>query len=526
MSAPVLEIDQLSLEIGGRKILRGVSVTVAPGEIVALVGESGSGKSMTLLATLGLAPAAAKISGAVLFKGEALLGAGERRMTALRGAGVGMVFQEPATALNPVQTLLRQVAETVLLHRRASRAEADALALASLARVGLSAAQAARFPHQVSGGQRQRAAIAIATVLAPQILLADEPTTALDVTTQAQIMQLLQKQVREAQTGLLLVTHDLGLVASVADRIAIMKEGEIVEQGSSPDLLRGLQHSYSQDLLRASLVAPRAARRAAGAPLLEVRDVRVSYALKSGRTVRAIDGVSFALPEGESLAIVGESGSGKSSLARAILGLEKIAGCAVHLGGVSAAHLKGPAARAYRRQVQIVLQDPFGSFDPRWRVEDIVAEPFHVLDDKPSAAERRVGAAKALGEVGLASDALRRFPHEFSGGQRQRIAIARALITAPKLVVLDEALSALDVSTRANILALLAELQAKRGLSYLFITHDLAVVPAIADRVLVLKAGKIVEQGDVPRIFAAPEHAYTKALLEATPRLDAILARS
>ncbi len=520
MSGPLLEIENLRLRIGAAGILRGVSLAVSPGEILALVGESGSGKSLTLLSALRLAPEGAVMDGKVRIAGRDVGAMTERDLCALRGASVGMVFQEPATALNPVRTIGAQVAETILLHQDVSRAEARRRAVEALQAVGLDPARIApsRYPHELSGGQRQRAAIAIATALHPPLILADEPTTALDVTTQAQIMALLSARVRQDGAGMVLVTHDLGLVASVADRIAIMKDGEIVEQGPCPALLQQLRHPYARSLLAAAAPPPRAPSTKKGGTLLSVRDARVSY-----RGVRAVDGVSFELAEGESLAIVGESGSGKSSLARAVLGLEPLSGGDILLDGQAIAAARGASLRAYRRKVQMVFQDPAGSFDPRWRVEDIVCEPFHLLERPPACEEKRQRARAALDAVGLPADALDRRPHAFSGGQRQRIAIARALIISPKLVVLDEAVSALDVSIRAQILALLADLRARLGLSYLFITHDLSIVRAIADRVIVMQNGRIVEDGAVQSIFDAPRHPYTQALLAATPRLDIVL---
>jgi len=512
-----LAIESLTLSIRGKPILRGVSLSIAPGEILALVGASGSGKSMTLLSAMGLAPADAQIAGAVRLGDEQLIGAPEHRLRALRGGAIGMVFQEPMTALNPVRTLRYQVAETVRLHKSVSQDEANARAIAALRRVGLSDALAARYPHEVSGGQRQRAAIAAATVLSPRVLLADEPTTALDVTAQAEIMDLFRARVRDDKMSLLLVTHDLALASQVADRISLMQDGAILEQSATP--LRGFETSYGQALFRAASPSPMKARPAKGAALLEVEDARVIYRERNGDCVEGVDRVSFALAEGEALAIVGESGSGKSSLARAVLGLTPLAGGAVRIGGVSIAKAKGAQLRALRRQAQIVFQDPAGSFDPRWRVAQIVAEPLHLLNEPMTRAEKRRRVGDALTDVGLdpAMGALR--PHEFSGGQRQRIAIARALITSPKLVVFDEAVSALDMSARALVLELLAELRARRGFSYLFITHDLSIVRAVAERVLVMRAGRAVEQGETERVFASPQDAYTSTLIAATPML-------
>ena len=517
----LLSIQNLSLAFGHKPVVRDLSINVAAGEIVALVGESGSGKSLTLLSVMGLLPSNATLTGRIALGDRALAGADERTLRQVRGRDIGMVFQEPATALNPVRTILQQVLEIILLHKASDEVRARVMALDALARMGIDATQAARYPHQLSGGQRQRAAIATATVLKPKLILADEPTTALDVTTQAQMMQLLRERVADG-AGLLLVTHDLALVAEYADRIAILKDGEIVEEGASPALLRNLQHPYAKSLLHAATLAPALSRVIDGPLLLRVQDAKVRYALPGGKILDAVKGVSFDLRAGESVAIVGESGSGKSSLARAILGLEKLAGGEITLDGLAPT---GTAVRAFRRQVQLVFQDPFGSFDPRWKVARLVTEPLHLLDEKISPKEARLRATQALEDVGLGADALDRFPHEFSGGQRQRIAIARALMIKPKLVVFDEAVSALDVTTRARILDLLAALRERHNLTYLFITHDLHVARALAERIIVMREGVVVEEGLTANVFAAPKADYTKTLLKASPDLAAVLAR-
>jgi peptide/nickel transport system ATP-binding protein len=524
----LLEVADLSLSIGAAPVLRGVSLTVAPGEVFGLIGESGSGKSMTALAVMGLAPEGASVRGRVTLAGTDLTALSERRMCAVRGAGVGMVFQEPMTALNPVHAIGDQVAETVRVHTGASRAEARATAAAVLERVGLPASRfpPARYPHELSGGQRQRVGIAMAIALRPKLLIADEPTTALDVTTQARILLLLRRLVDEDGMGLMLITHDLGVVAGIADNIAVMRDGAVVEAGGTAAVFERRAHPYTQELFAAATHAPVRAPHAPGRVVLDVREVVRDYATPRaawfggpGR-FRAVDGVSLTVARGETVALVGESGCGKSTLTRAILGLEPVQGGEIILGGAPVDAARG-VPRAVRRRVQAVFQDPYGSFNPRHRVARLVAEPLHLLDDPPRGAARDALVAQALEQVGLRAGDGAKYIHEFSGGQRQRIAIARALIIAPELIVLDEAVSALDVSIRAQILDLLADLSARLGLAYLFIAHDLGVVRAIADRVLVMQAGRIVEEGGTGALFAAPRHAYTRTLLDASPDIAA-----
>ncbi|MFN3520720.1 MAG: ABC transporter ATP-binding protein [Phenylobacterium sp.] len=530
----LLEIDDLKLSIGGAEILKGVSLTLEAGEILGLVGESGSGKSMTSMSILRLLPPEATASGAIRLGGEDLLACSEARMRALRGADIGVVFQEPMTALNPLMTIGDQVAEAVRLHRGASRAEALAAAARALDRAGLPNARfpLSRYPHELSGGQRQRVAIAIATALKPRLLIADEPTTALDVTTQAQILELLKSLAREDGAGLILITHDLAVVAETADKVAILQAGEVVEAGPTLPLFRNLTHPYARRLAEDAVLAkaPPAAPTLAAAEVLRVEGLVRTYPgprpapWRAPTAFKAVDQVSLSVRAGETVGLVGESGSGKSTLLRAVLALDPLQGGAVTLDGRAFPPKRKDEARRARRDVQAVFQDPYGSFDPRWRVADLIAEPFHLMERPPSAAERAARIAAMLERVGLSADAAGRYPHQFSGGQRQRIAIARALITEPKLVVLDEAVSALDVTVRAQILALLAELSRELGVAYLFVTHDLSVVRAVCHRVLVMQSGRIVEEGETARVFDAPQHPYTQSLIAATPDLERALA--
>ena len=520
----LLEIQGLTLRIGAAEILSGVDLRVEAGQITAVIGESGSGKSMTAYCVNQLLPRGAAASGRVLFNGQDMLSLDEAALCAVRGRDIGMVFQEPMTALNPVQTIGKQVAETVLIHGTASKAEAMTIARDTLNRVGLPEAEfpLSRYPHELSGGQRQRVVIAMAIALRPKLLIADEPTTALDVTTQAQILDLLKRLVREDGMGLLLISHDLGVVADVADQLVIMRNGEVVERGATTEVFAHMKHPYTKALFEASRHVPARAAAASDVPILEVRDLVRDYALPRTSLFgavpmfRAVNGVSFSLKRGESLGLVGESGCGKSTLTRAILGLEPVQGGSISINGeeVRAGHA---VPRHLRRNMQVVFQDPYGSFNPRHKVSKLVAEPYHLLDDAPKGEARRLAIAEALMAVGMHSSDAHKYIHEFSGGQRQRIAIARALI------ILDEAVSALDVSIRAQILDLLAELSDRLGLSYLFISHDLSVVRAITDRVMVMKSGEIVEEGPTEAIFRNPTHEYTRALLAAAPKLEEMM---
>jgi len=528
-AAPLLAIDALSVSIGGAKIIKNLSLAVGAGEIMGLVGASGSGKSMTALAIMRLLPATATLTGTVRLRGEALGDKNETELQNIRGRDVGMVFQEPMTALNPLMPIGDQVAETVRLHRSVSIAEARRAARETLDLVGLRGEQGAldRLPYELSGGQRQRVAIAMAVVLEPPLLIADEPTTALDVGTQAQVLRLLQELARTRNMGLILVTHDLAVVAETTDRVAVMHEGEIVEEGATRQLLRHLHHPYGKALLAAADLQPKRGAHGgeSSAVVLQVRDIVREYPRRrrslwhAAEPLRAVDGVSLSIHAGETVGLVGESGSGKSSLLRVILALERPQTGEIRLLGEKFSTAAGADLRRLRRSIQIVFQDPFGSFDPQWPVERLIAEPFFLLDSPPPAAERRRRVAVVLEQVGLSASDGRRYPHEFSGGQRQRIAIARALVTEPSVIAFDEAVSALDVLVRAQILELMAELAGRLRLAYLFVSHDLNVVRSIADRVYVMQLGRIVEHGPTEAVFASPRHAYTEALIAATPRL-------
>ena len=532
----LLEIKDLRLAIGGTRILRGIDLAVDKGEILGIIGESGSGKSMTALSVMQLLPEGATTSGSITLDGDDLLAKSEREMCRVRGKYVGMVFQEPMTALNPLKTIGDQVAETILTHTKVSRDGAAHIARQTLDRVGLPADQfpLGRYPHELSGGQRQRVVIAMAIALRPQLLIADEPTTALDVTTQAQIMVLLKRLVSEDGMGMIFITHDLAVVAGIADRVAIMRHGEVVETGETGAVFRDRRHPYTKALFAASSHVPerhQPPRPEPGvAPVLDAEAIVRDYKLprrspfRPADTFRAVDHVSFRIERGENVGLVGESGSGKSTLARAIMALDPLQGGAVVLDGETLIAASGASLKA-RRKMQVVFQDPYGSFDPRHRVDRLVTEPFHLLgNEAPTGAERQRRIAEALETVGLSAADADKYIHEFSGGQRQRIAIARALIIRPALIVLDEAVSALDVSVRAQILDLLADLSGRLQVSYLFISHDLHVVRAITDRVLVMKSGKIVETGDTETVFSKPHHPYTQELLAAAPTLERALA--
>ncbi len=523
----LLKVENLQLSIYDNPVLHDIDFQVDAGQTLGIIGESGSGKSLSALSVMQLLPKGSKATGSILFDGEELLDKTEAQMCSLRGDDIGMVFQEPMTALNPVQTIGEQVAETVFIHQQVGRKAALEIAAQTLEHVELPNSEfpLSRYPHELSGGQRQRVVIAMAIALRPRLLIADEPTTALDVTTQAQILALLKRLTSEHNMALLLITHDLGVVADIADHMVILRHGTVVDSGETGTIFKALRHPYTKALYEASGHVPeRSVKHMLPEVLLGVNAVSRDYRLpRSGLfsrpdSFRAVDQVSFVIHRGENVGLVGESGCGKSTLARAILGLEKLQEGSITINGEQVlADMQMPAS--LRRQVQVVFQDPYGSFNPRHKVKRLVGEPFYLLDSPPAGADYDMAVTEVLESVGLAASDADKYIHEFSGGQRQRIAIARALIIKPGLIVLDEPVSALDVSIRAQILDLLAALSAQFDLSYLFISHDLTVVRSVTDRVLVMKDGRIVEQGDTEDVFSNPQHAYTNNLLDSVPVL-------
>ena len=534
MSA-LLEVRDLAVAFaveGGETLaVRGASFAIDRGQTLALVGESGSGKSVTALSIMQLLPypKARHPTGSIRFNGRELLGAPEAEMQAVRGDRIAMIFQEPMTSLNPLHTIDKQVNEPLRIHRGLSRAAARARTLELLRLVGLPEAERRldAYPHQLSGGQRQRVMIAMALANEPDLLIADEPTTALDVTIQAQILALLRDLQAKLGLALLLITHDLAVVAKMAERVCVMRAGEIVEAGPTPAIFEHPGHSYTQHLL-AARPQPMPRQPRADAPVvIEADDVRVWFPVRRGLLrrvvdhVKAVDGVSLRIREGQTVGVVGESGSGKTTLGLALLRLVSSRG-RIHFAGRDVQTLAGAELRRQRRHMQIVFQDPFGALSPRMSVGQIVGEGLGVHGIGATAAERRDLVDAALAEVGLDPAHRDRYPHEFSGGQRQRIAIARALILTPRFVVLDEPTSALDVSVQAQIVDLLRELQARHRLAYLFISHDLQVIRAVSDEILVLRGGRVIEQAAAERLFAAPAEPYTRALLAAALELEAL----
>jgi microcin C transport system ATP-binding protein len=524
-SETVLDVRELGIRFhqDGRVIdaVRGVSFSVGKGETVALVGESGSGKSVTALATVSLLPDSALVTGSVRYNGAEMVGAAEPELRRVRGNDISFIFQEPMTSLNPLHTIQTQLGESLALHQGLTGDAARARIIELLNKVGIREAESRldAYPHQLSGGQRQRVMIAMALANGPDLLIADEPTTALDVTIQAQILELLADLKRTEGLSLLFITHDLGVVRRIADRVCVMQGGEIVEQGPAAQIFAAPQHPYTQKLLAAEPKG-RPDPVAADAPeIVRTEGLRVWFPIHRGflrRTVgyvKAVNDATLSVRAGETLGIVGESGSGKTTLALAILRLIPSTGPVVFLGqDLQSRH--GRELRDLRRNLQIVFQDPFGSLSPRMTVEQIIAEGLGVHGVEPGRDKRQM-VADIMTEVGLDPAAMGRYPHEFSGGQRQRIAIARAMILRPKLVVLDEPTSALDMTVQVQIVDLLRALQRKWGLAYLFISHDLRVVRALAHKVIVMKDGDVVEAGVGAQVFENPQHAYTRALLAA-----------
>jgi ABC-type glutathione transport system ATPase component len=543
VSEPLLSVRDLRVgfatEGGLVQAVDGVSFDLTPGEVLAIVGESGSGKSVTAQTIVGLTRSPnTRIEGSVRLHGVELVGAGERELQRVRGEQVGMVFQDPMTSFNPVYRVGEQIVEAIRAHRHGvGDAEARARAVEMLNSVGIpnAARRVDSYPHEFSGGMRQRAMIAMALSLDPDVLIADEPTTALDVTIQAQILSLLARLNRERQLATILITHDLGVVAEVADRVVVMQEGLIVERGALDEIFYSSRHPYTHKLLGAVLrldEAPPLGPPRREEPLLEVRDLVKHFPIKRGLLfdrevdrVRAVDGVSLSVARGETLGLVGESGSGKSTLCRAVLQLIRPSGGSVRFEGREIAGLGRRAMRPLRREMQMVFQDPYASLNPRKRIGQIVGDPLK-LQGVASGAERRRRVGELLERVGLSAEHYNRFPHEFSGGQRQRIGIARALALRPKLIVADEPVSALDVSIRAQIVALLDDLQEELGLTYLFVAHDIGLIRHVSDRIVVMHEGRIVEEGPADRVCERPSDPYTRKLLAAVPIPDPREARA
>ncbi len=559
MTAPLLDVQNLTTSFrrdgAWREVVHGVSFTVHPRETVALVGESGSGKSVSALSLMRLTPRdSSRSGGRALFEGRDLLALPEAEMRRIRGDAIAMVFQEPMTSLNPVLTIGFQIAEGLMLHRGLDRAAAEAEAVRLLDRVRIPAARSRLhdYPHRFSGGMRQRVVIAMALACRPKLLIADEPTTALDVTVQAQILDLLKSLQDEEGMAVLFITHDMGVVAEIADRTVVMRHGRAVEAGDTAAIFRGAEHPYTRALLSSvpklgSMAGePRPLRfpivstttgavdvppalpdalKPAERPILQVSGLTTRFDIRGGLLgrakgrVHAVENVSFDLRAGETLSLVGESGCGKSTTGRSVLRLiEPVAG-AVLLDGEDVLKLGPSALRERRKAMQMIFQDPFASLDPRMTVGKAIAEPI-LLNRLATRAEARARTADLLTRVGLSPDMAGRFPHEFSGGQRQRVCIARALAVRPKLIVADESVSALDVSVKAQVVNLMLELQASLGLAFLFISHDMAVVERVSHRVAVMYLGEIVEMGPRASIFGSPQHPYTKRLLAAVPVPD------
>ncbi|RWO48091.1 MAG: ABC transporter ATP-binding protein [Mesorhizobium sp.] len=543
---PILDIANLCVSVRGedgeREVVSDLSLTLARGETLCIAGESGSGKSMTALAIMQLLPQpSARISSGKIHLGDTdLTTLDERGMRRIRGDRIAMIFQEPMTSLNPVLSIGRQLTESIEAHTSLSQGEARQRAIEALKAVRISEAESRlkQFPHELSGGMRQRVMIAMALALEPDVLIADEPTTALDVTVQGEVLELLRDLQRQHGTSVILITHDMGVVAEMADRVIIMRHGRMVEEGKTADIFARPQADYTRELLAAvprigsgvGRQKSRDAETAMPANVAEVKDLHVRFDLHGGffgrvtRRVHAVEGVTFSIAPNETLALVGESGCGKSTTAKALAGLVPYSGD-IAIGGRNLSGLGRDERKAVRRDVQMIFQDPYASLDPRMRVGELVAEPL-LIHGIASKQERSDRVAALFERVGLSADQMELYPHEFSGGQRQRVCIARALALRPKLIIADESVSALDVSVQARVLDLLKELQREFGVAYLFISHDMAVVENISDRVAVMYLGQIVEMGTRDQVFSNPRHPYTRRLIEAVPVPDPAKRRS
>ena len=534
---PVLAVRNLSVEVatatGGRRVLDALDFTLARGETLCLAGESGSGKSMTALALMGLLPApmARRVSGEIVLEGTDLATLSERRLRAVRAAGISMIFQEPMTSLNPIMTIGDQLGEVLLAHGAVRRRDLKDRTVALLEDVRLTspADRLRQYPHELSGGMRQRVMIAMALACDPAVLIADEPTTALDVTVQAEILELIAEQQRKRGTAVLLITHDMGVVAETADRVLVLRHGVALEHAPVAELFAAPRHAYTRELLDAVPRLGTAGEARAGAgtarhPVAGCEGLSVRFPVRGGflnrvsRHVHAVDDVSFEIGRGEIVSLVGESGSGKSTIGRALTSLVPFEG-SVRIDGTEARGASPPTLKRLRRDVQMIFQDPYASLDPRMTVGEQIAEPL-VVHGAAKGGELADRVASLLERVDLSPDVASRHPHEFSGGQRQRICIARALSLGPKLIVADESVSALDVSVQARVLSLLEEIRERDGVAFLFVSHDMAVVERVSDRVIVLRRGRIVESGTREQVFGEPAHAYTRRLLHAVPIPD------